>query len=148
MPSLSAESIEIPSLPLSLAGRHSPLDVTSLTRRVSVACLFLPPRVFGRPNTDAKFGGHRGCPVRTLMGSAKSGTGIFGARDGLRTESIPFEILVRGILLHSDAKGEALQSGGPLRLWFPEDAGLRCASGNPLAVKDVCKFELTVSPTP
>ena len=86
--------------------------------------------------------------MRYVLGSAKSGTGIFGARDGMRTDAIPFDTMVKGILLHSDAKGEALQSGGPLRLWFPEDAGLRCASGNPLAVKDVCKFELTVSPTP
>ena len=44
-------------------------------------------------------------------------------------------------------EGKPLQHGGPLRLWFPAETGLRCSSGNPLAVKDVRRFELTVSPT-
>ena len=82
-----------------------------------------------------------------MLGAAKSGTGVFTAGDGMSTEPIAFEILAQGIVLHTDAEGKPLQHGGPLRLWFPAEAGLRCSSGNPLAVKDVRRFELTVSPT-
>lgn len=99
------------------------------------------------PDSDSKFKGYKGCSVGALLGAAKSGTGVFTAGDGMATESIAFEILKQGIVMHTDADGKSpLQHGGPLRLWFPAEAGLRCASGNPLAVKDVKKFELTVTP--
>ena len=94
---------------------------------------------------DKKFGGHRGCSVRALLGAAKSGTAVFTAGDGMVTEPIEFATLLQGILIHSDADGKPLEHGGPLRLWFPPACGLRCAKGNPLAVKDVRSMELTVS---
>ena len=97
------------------------------------------------PDADGKFAGYKGFPVRALLDDAqRTGTGIFTAGDGMRTDPIPLEILVQGILLHTDANGNALQHGGPLRLWFPTACGLRCGSGNPLAVKDVRRFELSV----
>ena len=96
------------------------------------------------PDTDGKFAGYKGCPVRALLNEGQStGTGVFTAGDGMSTEPVAFDILVQGILLHTDASGNALKHGGPLRLWFPSECGLRCASGNPLAVKDVRRFELS-----
>ena len=99
------------------------------------------------PDSDAKFAGYKGCSVKALLGAAKSGMGVFTAADGMATDPIPFDILGQGIVLHQDPQGQPLEHGGPLRLWFPEDCGLRCSSGNPLAVKGVVDFELTVSPT-
>ena len=83
------------------------------------------------PASDAKFAGFVGCSVKALLGAAKSGTGVFTAGDGMSTEPIAFEILAQGIVLHTDAEGKPLQHGGPLRLWFPAETGLRCSSGNP-----------------
>ena len=101
------------------------------------------------PDTDAKFAGCKGCSVKALLGAAKSGSlGVFVAGDGMLTDPIAFDILVRGIMLHTDSDGKPLTRGGPLRLWFPEDAGLRCSSGNNLAVKDVRRMELTLPGSP
>ena len=90
------------------------------------------------PETDNKFGGFSGCGVRALLADgAESGAGVFIAADGMTTESIAFDILAQGILLHTDAQGQPLPRGGPLRAWFPAETELRCGSGNPLCVKDV-----------
>ena len=96
--------------------------------------------------SDAKFKGYKGTRVAALLGAAKTGTGVFTAGDGMQTDPIAFDILQQGIVMHTDADGKPLTHGGPLRLWFPADAGLRCSSGNNLAVKDVRRFELTVTP--
>ena len=99
------------------------------------------------PVTDAKFAGYKGCSVKALLGAAKSGTGVFVAGDGMTTEPIPYEHLVAGIMMHTDADGEPLQQGGPLRVWFPPEMGLVCGSGNNLSVKDVKSLTLTVTPS-
>ena len=49
---------------------------------------------------DAKFAGCKGCSVRALMGAVKSGSGVFTAGDGMKTEAIPFETLVQVRLAH------------------------------------------------
>jgi hypothetical protein len=99
------------------------------------------------PATDEKFAGYMGCSVRALLGAAKSGTGVFIAGDGMQTEPIAIELLVLGILMHTDASGnQPLQQGGPLRVWFPPECGLRCGKGNNLAVKDVKNLTLTITP--
>jgi hypothetical protein len=95
---------------------------------------------------DPKFAGYKGCSVSALLGAAKDGTGIFAAGDGMLTDPIGFDILVTGVVLHTDPSGQPLEHGGPLRLYFPPDANLRCSSGNPLTVKDVRSLELTVAP--
>ena len=48
--------------------------------------------------------------------------------------------------MHTGNDGQPI-SGGPLRLWFPAECGFVCGSGNNLSLKDVRRFELTVSPT-
>ena len=106
----------------------------------------LEPAIVPDDGVQTKFTGSKGCSVAALLGAAKSGTGVFTAGDGMQTEPIPFETLKQGIVMYTDADGNALQHGGPLRLWFPAEAGLRCSKGNPLAVKDVRRFELTVTP--
>ena len=40
------------------------------------------------PEADPKFAGCKGVSVRALMGAAKSGTGVFTARDGMETEQV------------------------------------------------------------
>lgn len=97
------------------------------------------------PDSDAKFSGYRGCGVKALLGDAASGTGVVVAGDGMTTEPIALEHLQRSILMHSDAQGEPLQTGGPLRMWIPPEAGLVCHMGNNISVKDVRSLTLTVT---
>ena len=99
------------------------------------------------PASDDKFAGFKGCSVRALLGAAKPGTtGVFVAGDGMTTDPISFEHLSTGIVMHTDPSGQPLQHGGPLRVWFPPECGLRCSRGNNLAVKDVRSLTLTSTP--
>ena len=101
------------------------------------------------PDSDAKFKGFSGCQVTAVLDDeAVGGMGIFVAGDGMHTDPIAFEIVVQGILMHTDAEGQPLSGGGPLRLWFPAEAGLRCSSGNPLSVKDVRSLTLSTGGEP
>ena len=99
------------------------------------------------PATDPKLGGCKGCSVRALLGAATSGSGVLTAADGMKTEPLPFETLVQGVLVHTGTDGELLGSnGGPLRAWWPAECGMVCGSGNPLTIKDVRSLTLTVTP--
>jgi len=138
-----------PGLPMEVKRRRVVDGVTSnSSNRVPLEQLAALEQV-AVPADDPKFSGYKGCSVQSLCGNAKSGTtGVFVASDGLTTVPIPLEVLVRGILMMSDAQGQPLTQGGPLRSWFPADAGLVCGSGNNLSVKDVRSLELTSAPPP
>ena len=83
--------------------------------------------------------------VRPNLGNGVSG--IFTASDGVITEPISFDELVKGFIVHSDAQGGALSQnlGGLLRLVFPDSVAVQAAvCGTPKAVnlKGVIKLEL------
>jgi len=97
------------------------------------------------PESDDKFAGFTGCSLSVILEDVASGSGICIAGDGMTTEPVPLEYLQRSILMHSDAQGDPLQSGGPLRLWIPPEAGLICKQGNNISVKDVQRIVLTTT---
>lgn len=83
--------------------------------------------------------------VRPNLGNGVSG--IFTASDGVVTDPISFDELVKGFIVHSDAQGGALSQGlgGLLRLVFPDGVAVQAAvCGTPKAVnlKGVIKLEL------
>jgi hypothetical protein len=83
--------------------------------------------------------------VRPNLGNGVSG--IFTASDGVVTDPISFDELVKGFIVHSDAQGGALSQGlgGLVRLVFPDGVAVQAAvCGTPKAVnlKGVIKLEL------
>lgn len=111
-------------------------------------------------SSDDKLVGYTGWPIDRLlavieesMGGAieSSSVGVFTAVDGAKTLPISIADLKKGVLLHTNDKGEALRSGGPIRLWFPSGEALQvgvCGKLQSPNLKGVVRFELSVPEGP
>ena len=83
--------------------------------------------------------------IRPNLGNGVSG--VFTAADGVHSDPIQLEDLVKGFIVHTDASGAELPLalGGPLRIIFPAGVAVQAAiCGTPKAVnlKGAVKLEL------
>ena len=129
------------------ASVSSSLNV-SVKGLVKVESLILDDALVG-----SKLSGAKGISVGTLLGRVRPqmGNGVCGmfvASDGIATDPIAYNELVKGYIVHSDASGSELPGslGGPLRVIFPSGCAVQnsvCGTPKPVNLKGVIRLTLS-----
>lgn len=100
----------------------------------------------------SKLHGCKGTSIGAIMSRLRPNlgngvSGVFTASDGVQTDPIELDQLVKGYILHTDASGAELPTslGGPLRVIFPTGIAIQdsvCGTPKPVNVKGVIRLEL------